>query len=105
MKWRLGHDPVRGAGSVGAVRPTPATPPGLPPRVTDPAPVLAAGTLLFLAAAVLCSVVDSLSGAVAVCWTGTALGALGFGLFALQRRAARRGRRTAQKGLVHPPEV
>ena len=59
----------------------------------------------FLVAAVVCSVVDSFSGAVAVCWTGTALGALGFGLFALQRRAARRGRRTAQKGLVHPPEV
>ncbi|KQU07820.1 hypothetical protein ASG56_04310 [Rhodococcus sp. Leaf7] len=84
---------------------TPSPPPGLPARWTDPAPVLAAGTVLFLVAAILCTVVDSWSGAAPTCWAGTVLGALGFGLFALQRRAARSGRRTAQKGLVAPPDA
>ncbi|MFC7956187.1 MULTISPECIES: DUF2530 domain-containing protein [Nocardiaceae] len=76
-------------------------PPAMPARWTDPAPVIGGGTVAFAAAAVAATVAEWSIAPTA--WAGTALGALGFGLFALQRRAARRGRRTAQKGLVPPP--
>ncbi|MBY6365373.1 DUF2530 domain-containing protein [Rhodococcus corynebacterioides] len=73
----------------------------MPTRWTDPAPVIGGGTAVFAAAAVAATVADWSIAPTA--WAGTALGALGFGLFTLQRRAARRGARTAQKGLVPPP--
>ncbi|QCQ89900.1 DUF2530 domain-containing protein [Rhodococcus sp. SGAir0479] len=69
-------------------------------RLSDPRPVLAAGTVVWVVA----TVVVLLSGnrwsaALPVCYAGIGLGVLGFGLFLVQRRAARRGRRGAQRGL------
>ncbi|MGB7365264.1 MAG: DUF2530 domain-containing protein [Rhodococcus sp. (in: high G+C Gram-positive bacteria)] len=82
----------------------PTPPPTLPSRWTDPAPAIAVGTAIFLIAAVVCSLIGSLSAAAPTCWAGTVLGAAGFALFAAQRRAARSGSRTAQRGLVDRPK-
>ncbi|WP_072805289.1 DUF2530 domain-containing protein [Rhodococcoides yunnanense] len=72
----------------------------LSPRLTDPAPVIAVG----IAAWVVATVVVLLSGdrwsqALPTCWAGIAVGAAGFALFLAQRAAARRGSKTAQRGL------
>lgn len=69
-------------------------------RLSDPRPVLATGTAVWVVATVVALVAgDRWSGALPVCYAGTALGVLGFGLFLIQRRAARRGKRGAQRGL------
>jgi Flp pilus assembly protein TadB len=73
----------------------------LSPRLTDPAPVLAVGIIAWIVA----SVVVVFSGdrwahALPTCLTGIVMGAVGFTLFLVQRAAARRGSKTAQRGLI-----
>ena len=79
-------------------------PPPLPPGLSRPALVAVVGGALWLVGAAL------LLGAAALgvrpldiwfttCLAGTFIGALGYGIFAWQRAAARRGSRTAQQGL------
>ena len=69
-------------------------------RLSDPRPVIAVGTAAWVVATVVVLLAgDRWSAALPVCYAGTALGVLGFGLFLLQRRAARRGKRGAQRGL------
>ncbi|RDI20497.1 uncharacterized protein DUF2530 [Rhodococcus sp. AG1013] len=70
-------------------------------RLSDPRPVLAVGTAAWVLATVVVLLVgDRWSDALPVCYAGTALGLLGFALFLVQRRAARRGSRGAQRGLA-----
>lgn len=83
-------------------QPAPGEPPPLPARLTDPVPVVLAGAALWAVAAVVLGVL-ALSGARPLdAWffatlVGVGLGALGLGVLALQRRAARRGSKGAQK--------
>ncbi|NEW38879.1 DUF2530 domain-containing protein [Nocardia cyriacigeorgica] len=74
--------------------------PQIPPRLTDPRPVLAVGSALWA----LATVVVFLSGdrwetARPVCLMGLAVGLLGYTIFFIQRRGARRGDKGAQTGL------
>lgn len=86
-------------GSVGAVT-DPSNDPLLPGRLTDPRPVIAVGAAAWLVATVVVLLSgDRWGGLLPICVAGLVLGALGSGLFLLQRRAARRGSRTAQQGL------
>lgn len=77
-------------------------PPPLPARLTDPVPVVLAGSALWVVAAVVLGVL-AVSGArpldawFAATLVGIGLGALGLGVLALQRRAVRRGAKGAQK--------
>ncbi|RVW06423.1 DUF2530 domain-containing protein [Rhodococcus spongiicola] len=69
-------------------------------RLSDPRPVVAVGTLAWVLATVVVLLAgEPWSGALPVCYAGTALGVLGFGVFLVQRSAARRGKRGAQRGL------
>nr|WP_296768052.1 DUF2530 domain-containing protein [Rhodococcus sp. (in: high G+C Gram-positive bacteria)] len=69
-------------------------------RLTDPAPVIAAGIGLWILATVVVLVGgDRWSSALPTCWAGVIVGSLGFALFLLQRAASRRGSKTAQRGL------
>lgn len=80
--------------------PTPDIP-QIPERFTDPRPVLAIGTLLFVAATVVVLLAgDRWSDALPTCYTGIAVGALGYTIFWIQRSAARRGSKGAQQGLT-----
>lgn len=75
--------------------------PALPRRLTQPTPVVVAGTLLWLLAALWFGVADWGAWDVRF-WTslaGFGLGLIGFGLFRWQRSASRRGSRGAWKGL------
>lgn len=75
--------------------------PTLVERLSDPRPVLAVGTLAWIVATVVVLASgDRWNTALPVCYAGIALSLLGFGLFLVQRGAARRGRRGAQQGLV-----
>ena len=80
------------------------SPPPLPPRLSRPALVAVVGSALWLAAAAVL-LVAALMGLrpldiwFTVCLAGAFLGAVGYGIFAWQRAAARRGARTAQEGL------
>ncbi|MEU1956891.1 DUF2530 domain-containing protein [Nocardia rhamnosiphila] len=74
--------------------------PQFPSWLTDPRPVLALGCALFAVA----TAVVWLSGprwesARPVCLMGLAVGLLGYIIFAVQRRGARRGDKGAQTGL------
>ncbi|MET0195729.1 MAG: DUF2530 domain-containing protein [Rhodococcus fascians] len=72
----------------------------LSPRLTDPAPVLAAGLALWIAATVVVLLVgERWSSALPVCWAGIGVGATGYVVFLVQRAASRRGKKTAQRGL------
>ncbi|WP_345352200.1 DUF2530 domain-containing protein [Rhodococcus olei] len=74
--------------------------PRIPARLTDPRPVIVIGTLAWLVATgVVLASGDRWASALPICWAGLALGVLGSLLFVVQRRASRRGRRTAQRGL------
>lgn len=78
----------------------PETPvPQLPPRLTDPRPVLAVGTALWLVATIVVWCNDSWADARPICLMGLVVGLLAYGIFAIQRRGARRGNKGAQKGL------
>jgi hypothetical protein len=66
--------------------------------------VVGIGALLWLVAAVAAAVATLAGGslpplALLTCVVGTALGGVGWAIFAWQRAAARRGSRTAQRGL------
>lgn len=74
--------------------------PQFPSWLTDPRPVLAVGSVLFAFA----TVFVWLGGqrwepARPVCLMGLAVGLLGYLIFVVQRRAARRGDKGAQTGL------
>ncbi|MFD4182508.1 DUF2530 domain-containing protein [Rhodococcus sp. NPDC058514] len=74
--------------------------PLIPRRLTDPRPVVAIGALAWLVATVVVLVSgDRWQAALPICYAGLAVGLLGFALFLAQRGAARRGSRTAQRGL------
>lgn len=75
------------------------SPPPLPPKLADPVPAIAAGTVLWflgLAAVLLFRRDDPVL--VWTCLSGGLLGIVGYGVFTWQRSAARRGSRTAQHG-------
>jgi Protein of unknown function (DUF2530) len=80
------------------------SPPPLPPRLSRPALVAVVGAALWLVAAA-ALLVAALLGVrpldiwFTACLAGAFLGAVGYGIFAWQRAAARRGSRTAQQGL------
>lgn len=62
--------------------------------------MIAVGTLAWLVVTVVVAVGDDrYRSALPTCWAGLALGVAGALLYLVQRRAARRGRRTAQRGL------
>ncbi|MGV9867877.1 DUF2530 domain-containing protein [Rhodococcus koreensis] len=70
-------------------------------RLADPRPALILGTTLWAVAMVVVIVTgDRWSDALPTCIAGVVVGFLGYGLFAVQRRAARRGSRGAQQGLL-----
>lgn len=80
------------------------SPPPLPSRLSRPALVAVVGSALWLAAAAVL-LVAALLGLrpldiwFTACLAGAFLGAMGYGIFAWQRAAARRGSRSAQQGL------
>ncbi|WP_406236034.1 DUF2530 domain-containing protein [Nocardia sp. NBC_01009] len=74
--------------------------PEIPQRLTDPRPVLAVGSALWLIAAVVVwAAGERWESARPVCLMGLAVGLLGYTIFAIQRRGARRGDKGAQTGL------
>ena len=80
------------------------SPPPLPPRLTRVPVVAAVGSVLWLVAAAALLVAAVLGLRPLDIWftaslAGAFLGAVGYGIFAWQRAAARRGSRTAQQGL------
>jgi hypothetical protein len=84
-------------------RPVPPPPP-LSSRLSRPALVAVVGGVLWLVAAAVLLVaalvgVRPLDIWFTTCLAGAFLGAVGYGIFAWQRAAARRGSRTAQDGL------
>lgn len=72
--------------------------PPLPPALTRMRTVVGIGTLLWLAAA-LVVVLTGPPQALSTCLVGAGLGGVGYAIFAWQRAAARRGSRTAQRGV------
>ncbi|NMD58478.1 DUF2530 domain-containing protein [Tsukamurella conjunctivitidis] len=77
------------------------TAPDLPRAATEPRPVVIAGTVAFAIALVITLLARSTFGeAWIVCACGVGVGAFGAAVLTLQRRAARRGDRGAQRGLV-----
>ena len=77
-------------------------PPPLPRRLTDPVPVVLTGSAVWLVALVALGVLALVGARPADVWlwtcvVGVALGAIGLGVLALQRRAVARGSRGAQK--------
>lgn len=74
--------------------------PEIPPRFTDPRPVLAVGSGLWLIAAVaVWAGGDRWESLRPVCLMGLVVGVLALGIFLVQRRGARRGDKGAQTGL------
>lgn len=80
--------------------PDAAVVPVLSKRLTDPTPVLAIGISLWVVATVVVLFVDGWRGALSTCVTGVVVGVLGLALYLTQRAAARRGSKTAQRGLT-----
>jgi len=74
-------------------------PPELPAALLDPRPVIGAGALLWMMAAVAAFTVPALQGWRPVTIAGLAVSIFGASLFLWQRSAARRGARGAQSGL------
>ncbi|MCM6773033.1 DUF2530 domain-containing protein [Nocardia sp. CDC159] len=73
--------------------------PEIPPRLTDPRPVLAFGVVAWAIATAVVWTVDRWADARPICLMGMAVGLLAYIIFALQRRSSRRGDKGAQKGL------
>lgn len=74
--------------------------PQIPPRLTDPRPVLAIGSALWAVATLVVWLGgDRWESARPLCLMGLAVGLLGYTIFAIQRRGARRGDKGAQTGL------
>lgn len=78
---------------------TPATPSwALPPYLTDPRPVVLACVLGWIVAIVVTLIVAGTSSpALPICYAGLGIGALGAGVYLIQRTAARRGTKGAQR--------
>jgi hypothetical protein len=79
-----------------------AEPPPLPRRLTDPVPVVIAGSAVWVAVAVVLGVLAATGVRPLDAWfvaalIGVGLGAVGLAVLALQRRAIRRGVKGAQK--------
>lgn len=75
--------------------------PELPRAATEPRPVVIAGTVAFAVALVVTLLArDTFGAAWIVCACGVGVGAFGATVLTLQRRAALRGDRGAQRGLV-----
>jgi len=72
----------------------------LPRRLAEPTPVVLAGTLLWLAGAVLFGLTAPHGVQFWTCVAGFLLGITGYGVFRWQRAASRRGSRGAWKGLA-----
>ncbi|MBF6216831.1 DUF2530 domain-containing protein [Nocardia gipuzkoensis] len=74
--------------------------PQLPPRLTDPRPVLAVGNALWLVATVVVwAGGDRWASARPVCLMGLVVGLIALVIYLVQRRGARRGDKGAQTGL------
>ncbi|GAA5066094.1 DUF2530 domain-containing protein [Nocardia callitridis] len=74
--------------------------PQFPARLTDPRPVLAVGSGLWLIATVVVLIGgDRWASVLPVCLMGLVVGVLALGIFLIQRRGARRGDKGAQTGL------
>jgi hypothetical protein len=77
-------------------------PPPLPRRLTDPVPVVIAGSIVWAAVAIVLGVLAAVGVRPLDVWfaaalVGVGLGVVGVGIVALQRRAVRRGVKWAQK--------
>lgn len=75
-------------------------PPPLPHRLADPRPVITIGTIVWFTAAVVFLLAGGPPGWTWICVVGGLLGLLGLTMIHWQRRAAQRGSRTAQRGLL-----
>ncbi|MBF6165431.1 DUF2530 domain-containing protein [Streptomyces gardneri] len=74
--------------------------PQLPPRLTDPRPVLAVGSALWLIATVVVwAGGDRWASARPICLMGLVVGLIALVIYLVQRRGARRGDKGAQTGL------
>jgi len=73
--------------------------PGLPAALLDPRPVIGAGVLLWIVAAVAAFAVPALESWQPVTVAGLGVSIFGASVFLWQRSAARRGARGAQSGL------
>lgn len=80
-----------------SVQPDPAP---LPRSLANPRPAIAVGTIAWFVAAVLLLVAGAPMGWVWTCLIGGMLGFVGFTVMYLQRSAAQRGSRLAQRGLL-----
>lgn len=78
----------------------PPSPPPLPRSLADPWPLVILGTLAWFATAVVLLVVNRSTDWVWTCLVGGLLGLIGLTMISLQRHAARRGSRSAQRGLL-----
>ena len=79
--------------------PTPDVP-QISSRFTDPRPVIAIGTLCWIVATIVVwASGDTWADARPTCLMGVAVGALGYTIYWIQRRAVRRGSKGAQRGI------
>ncbi|ADG99280.1 Protein of unknown function DUF2530 [Segniliparus rotundus DSM 44985] len=76
-----------------------ACPAALPAALRDPTPFVGALSVAWLVGLAVSLATGHWAGWGQTCLAGLVVGALGFALFLSQRRAARRGDRTAQRGL------
>ncbi|WP_093349167.1 DUF2530 domain-containing protein [Pseudonocardia ammonioxydans] len=82
----------------------PPAPPPLPPRLYETPPVLLAGLAAWVVVGVVAFLVPVLAGSAPgelfwTCVAGVGVGLLGVAVFLVQRAAARRGDRSAQRGV------
>lgn len=75
-------------------------PPALPRRLADPRPAITVCTVAWFVAVVVLLITGAPASWVWTCVIGGMLGFVGFTVMYLQRRAARRGSRLAQRGLL-----
>lgn len=72
----------------------------LPAIVNDPRPALGIGIAIFLIAGIAIATQSTWTAPAALtCWAGVVAGALGWGVYAWQRTAVRRGAQWVQDGL------
>ncbi|WP_024793892.1 DUF2530 domain-containing protein [Tomitella biformata] len=73
----------------------------LPTSLTDPRPVVIACVIGWIVAIIVTLIVAGTSSPILpTCYAGLGIGAIGVAIFLIQRAAARRGTRGAQRGLV-----
>ena len=78
----------------------PPAPPPLPPGLANPRPIIVVCTSAWFAAATTLLVLRAPAEWVWACVIGVLLGFVGFTVMFLQRRAALRGSKGAQRGLI-----